>query len=919
MNRRIFALLTAIIFILTCIPAAAAGFAPRYETPVPYNDHDYQAVLAFLETEDENGVKNGDKICDRIGTEYDPEDPSTWSAYSEDHGYPFGFVFAYDYTQEMRLWMCLLGDSFTAEDGDEVKPTGDLDLSGCTALVRVEAVLTNITSVNVSGCRSLSILYCFNDPIYTMDLSGCTALRDICCADTFLSEIDASDCENLEILWCWNCLLEDIDLTGCRKLKDLDCSINGLTELDLSGCPELEQLWCTQTSVASLDLSDKHDLYAAYVSENPGLASLDLTGCTALTELYCYSCALTELDLSDCTALEYMWAYYNQITEFDFSNNTALYDISLSYNLLTELDLSNLAELHYIDCIRNRLTEIDFTHNPYIWFDHLTAEGGGEIGTNYIDHILVAMAYGLDGNHFVEWRTEDGETITDDYILSSAETDETRAVAVFEADEYEAAPAEFTPRTAPKHHTADRGVEEYNEHDYSAVLAFMEITDENGVKNGEKIAERVGKVYDPEDPMTWTGYCEDTGYGAGAVFMYDNSATKRLVAFLLSDLFWMDEDLGTTPCGDIDLSDCVVLYRVETGYTGVTGVDLDGANALTTGYFFESPISELSVGGCTTLYELMFDTTGVGEIDVTDSPNLECLWFWSTDVAEVDVSNCPHLKTINCGYTLVSELDVSNNPELTELKSYGTPLSTLIMEGNNALEYLNVQSTEVGSLDLSACPSLIRLHAYDSKLTELDVSPCHDLKYLYCGGNEIAELDVSGCPSLVILSCEYNEISELDLSNNPLLARVSCFMNRLTDIDFTNNPLFPIETVSCVGHGNIGTGYRDDALAVTAIADEGWHFVEWHTEDGEFITDEHLFFLDESGYTTFVAVFEPDDFIPGDVNGDGEVDVNDALLVMRHALGLIELENTYAADVNGDGTVNLEDALLILRTAMGLI
>ena len=61
--------------------------------------------------------------------------------------------------------------------------------------------------------------------------------------------------------------------------------------------------------------------------------------------------------------------------------------------------------------------------------------------------------------------------------------------------------------------------------------------------------------------------------------------------------------------------------------------------------------------------------------------------------------------------------------------------------------------------------------------------------------------------------------------------------------------------------------------------------------------------------------------VPGDADGDGEVTVTDALMVLRAALELVELtdEQTELADVNGDGSVTLSDALLILRAALGLI
>lgn len=58
----------------------------------------------------------------------------------------------------------------------------------------------------------------------------------------------------------------------------------------------------------------------------------------------------------------------------------------------------------------------------------------------------------------------------------------------------------------------------------------------------------------------------------------------------------------------------------------------------------------------------------------------------------------------------------------------------------------------------------------------------------------------------------------------------------------------------------------------------------------------------------------------GDANGDGVVDLTDALLVLRRSMGLIpSLACPEAADMNGDGAINVQDALMILRRSMGLI
>ena len=73
--------------------------------------------------------------------------------------------------------------------------------------------------------------------------------------------------------------------------------------------------------------------------------------------------------------------------------------------------------------------------------------------------------------------------------------------------------------------------------------------------------------------------------------------------------------------------------------------------------------------------------------------------------------------------------------------------------------------------------------------------------------------------------------------------------------------------------------------------------------------------------TVDFTVEEPVIGILGDVDLDGDVDVEDAILALRYAMGLIELtdEQLIQADVDGSGPINLVDATLILRFALGLI
>lgn len=62
----------------------------------------------------------------------------------------------------------------------------------------------------------------------------------------------------------------------------------------------------------------------------------------------------------------------------------------------------------------------------------------------------------------------------------------------------------------------------------------------------------------------------------------------------------------------------------------------------------------------------------------------------------------------------------------------------------------------------------------------------------------------------------------------------------------------------------------------------------------------------------------PGDMVPGDANGDGQVTVADAVLVLRAALGGCELrpEQILAGDVDCDGDLSVGDAVRILRMAL---
>ena len=74
-------------------------------------------------------------------------------------------------------------------------------------------------------------------------------------------------------------------------------------------------------------------------------------------------------------------------------------------------------------------------------------------------------------------------------------------------------------------------------------------------------------------------------------------------------------------------------------------------------------------------------------------------------------------------------------------------------------------------------------------------------------------------------------------------------------------------------------------------------------------------------FSVVVAVPKLSDILPGDLNGDGEVDIFDANLVVAYYNGTAELTDAQiaAADVNNDGDVDIFDANLIVSYYNGTI
>ena len=237
--------------------------------------------------------------------------------------------------------------------GTQIALIGELTELNCRG--SEDASNISLVALDVSGCTALQKLDCAKNQLTALNVQGLTALQELNCRYNKIAELDVQGLTKLEKLYCQGNPLKALNVSGLTALQELQCNdTNQLETLNVQGCTTLKVLNCRYNKIAELDVSDLTALQELDCNTNQ-LKTLNVQGLTALQELSCGSNQLKTLNVQGLTALQKLYCENNQLTTLNVQGLTALQELYCENNQLTTLNVQGCTALKSLLCFKNKL------------------------------------------------------------------------------------------------------------------------------------------------------------------------------------------------------------------------------------------------------------------------------------------------------------------------------------------------------------------------------------------------------------------------------------------------------------------------------------------------------------------------------------------------------------------------------------
>lgn len=489
----------------------------------------------------------------------------------------------------------------------------------------------------------------------------------------------------------------------------------------------------------------------------------------------------------------------------------------------------------------------------------------------------------------------------------------------------------------------------------------------------QKFREYV-KVFDLDEDLTLS----DAELAAALELKPTNKGItnfKGIEHFTSMILFWASGN----GCTSFDLSHNTEISSLDLSNNGITSLDLSALYTLRFFLCTNNKLTSLDVSNNKRLQKINLASNNITSINLKGLTMLWYVDFDNNPIATFDFSENTALQEVRVRNTKIAYLGLGNRTQLKLVYCSNNPrLKQIYLLGCTNLEELNFTNCIVSNLNLTGCTNIQTLYSDNNKLASLNVSPITALRRLGIEGNPLESIDVSQNANLTFISFgNGNLFDTVDLSNNAMLDTVWCFEANIPHMDLSANPrmrgwasmncntediTFAPGVVldqfyslgnkmiqfdpSLIGENcDLGDNENSRTLAatdtvidgtakymvkmpadfvnrITAIKTEGVTFVEGTDGKGGYFLYDKTNKLESFKYDYYpikvtINVEYKNNWLKGDVNGDGLVDVEDINCLIDVILNYTTGEEFEGRDdVNEDGDVDVEDINAVLNIMM---
>ncbi len=618
-----------------------------------------------------------------------------------------------------------------------------LDVSGCTTLTKLNCFGNQLTSLDVSKNTALTELNCWSNKLTSLDVSKNTALTELVCSFNQLTSLDVSKNTALTRLDCSNNQLTSLDVSRNATLTTLDCSDNQLTSLNVSQNTALTELNCWGNKLTSLDVSQNTALTKLNRGYNQ-LTSLDVSQNTALTELVCSFNQLTSLDVSQNTALTTLNCSGNQLTSLDVSKNTALTTLNCSHIKLTSLDVSKNTALTELNCDGNQLTSLDVSKNTAL--TKLNC-GGNQLTSLEASGCTALTELGCSNNPLTRINLSNCTSLKkftwNEGKLTSL--DVSGCTALTELNCYDNKLTSLDVSSCTSLTKLECKKNQLTSLDVSGCTALTELN-------------------------CWSNKLTSLNVSGCTALAYVECFLNRLKREVLTELVNNLPDRRGQERGE--------LYILYDG-------GREGNGSLLRPDAFAAINKNWALGkgsGRNWEYYTGADANTIAMTTTQDQFRKGFITLAIVADGDVSIDGVYEDRIATDGsekkYTL-SGNQITIRGKVTKLHCSNNQLTSLNLFYSSILEELECAGNQLTELDLSGCESLKRLSYTDGQLNSLNLFDCVSLTELDCSNNELTSLDLSDCTSLTSLACSKNKLDTLDLSACTRLESLECYRNKI--------------------------------------------------------------------------------------------------------------------------------------------